>query len=388
MQARFQSVSPPEPGSAALPSSLASQQQQQQQQQQLPGGMPSSSEADATTPQRGAAAAVAACRVRPAEAGDYWALADLHTCAFYPRATPFWFAALRLDRVMSLQVGNERQQDDARFLCLVAEADPSSSSSLSSSSTSSGTAGSGNERAAEAGSSASGGAGGVLAAATAQAAAAAVAAASSSAGSSGEAGTGPGPGLVVRDFLTPAGTRADRVDLGPLVAALVRLLFPPSMRQDYGASYSAGGLCGAVVIDTLGDYVPPRRTRMPNGTTREVPRQGVAYLSNLAVAPCSRRGGIGLRLVREAEQAAAEWGCRSVALHVDPSNSPAVEMYRRAGYRRVGDQPAWQRILEGRSRPLTLMMRVLPWEQRQRARRAWEAARSAEQEEEAARQRA
>ena len=45
------------------------------------------------------------CRVRHAEASDYWAIADLHCMAFYPRATFFWFSALRLDRVMALQLG-------------------------------------------------------------------------------------------------------------------------------------------------------------------------------------------------------------------------------------------------------------------------------------------
>lgn len=49
--------------------------------------------------------AVPSCRVRPAEPGDYWAIADLHCMSFYPRATFFWFAALRMDRVMSLQMG-------------------------------------------------------------------------------------------------------------------------------------------------------------------------------------------------------------------------------------------------------------------------------------------
>lgn len=56
-------------------------------------------------------------------------------------------------------------------------------------------------------------------------------------------------------------------------------------------------------------------------------------------------------------------------------------MYRRAGYRKVADQPQWQRILEGRSKPLALMLRVLPWEQRQRAQRAREAAQQAGREE-------
>jgi hypothetical protein len=35
-------------------------------------------------------------------------------------------------------------------------------------------------------------------------------------------------------------------------------------------------------------------------------------------------------------------------------------MYRRAGYRVVSEQPAWQVFLEGREAPLLLMVRRLP----------------------------
>jgi len=47
-------------------------------------------------------------------------------------------------------------------------------------------------------------------------------------------------------------------------------------------------------------------------------------------------------------------------------------MYRRAGYRRVSQQPEWQRILEGRSQPLVLMMRVLPWDVRRQGYLRWQ----------------
>ena len=51
------------------------------------------------------AVASSSCVVRPAESADYWAVADLHCSAFYPRAPPFWFSALRVDRVMAVQLG-------------------------------------------------------------------------------------------------------------------------------------------------------------------------------------------------------------------------------------------------------------------------------------------
>lgn len=60
------------------------------------------------------------------------------------------------------------------------------------------------------------------------------------------------------------------------------------------------------------------------------------------------------------------------------------QMYVRAGYRKVSDQPEWQRVLEQRSTPLALYMRALPWEARQAAKAARAAAATAEQEKEEA----
>jgi ribosomal protein S18 acetylase RimI-like enzyme len=143
------------------------------------------------------------------------------------------------------------------------------------------------------------------------------------------------------------------VDLGPLVGPAARWLLPAAALEG-AARAGVAPLAGAVVIDTLLDFVPPRA-----GGGR---RAGLAYLSNLAVSPSARRRGLGLRLVRAAEAAAAAWGCRAVALHVCPSNAAAVALYTAAGYRAVeaGRQPAWQARLEGRAAPLVLMLRRLP----------------------------
>lgn len=148
--------------------------------------------------------------------------------------------------------------------------------------------------------------------------------------------------------------------------ALVAWLFPPATRENLGAGYRAAGLRGAVVVDTLLDHVPPRRARVAGGS-RAARRRGLAYVSNLAVAPEARRQGVGLELVRRAEATAAAWGCRAVALHVDPDNAAAVGLYRAAGYRPAARQPEWQRWFEGREAALVLMMRVLPRAPRQAA---------------------
>ena len=47
-------------------------------------------------------------RMNSVTAADYWAVADVHCAAFYPSAGAFWDPLLRLDRVVSLQVGASR----------------------------------------------------------------------------------------------------------------------------------------------------------------------------------------------------------------------------------------------------------------------------------------
>ena len=55
--------------------------------------------------------------IRPVSSSDYWAVADMHCNAFYPRATQFWAPLLRLDRVMALQIGkvDTYSRDNYRF---------------------------------------------------------------------------------------------------------------------------------------------------------------------------------------------------------------------------------------------------------------------------------
>jgi ribosomal protein S18 acetylase RimI-like enzyme len=149
--------------------------------------------------------------------------------------------------------------------------------------------------------------------------------------------------------------------LGYFVDLITDFLFPPSMKENYATEYSTAGILGAVVVDTLLEHIPPKRSNIKGGYIRELPRKKMAYLSNLAVAPTAQRRGLGLQLLRKAEDMASiEWGCRTMTLHVDPSNTPAVELYKNSGYRFVAKQPEWQRMLEGRQTALALMLKVLP----------------------------
>jgi GNAT superfamily N-acetyltransferase len=65
----------------------------------------------------------------------------------------------------------------------------------------------------------------------------------------------------------------------------------------------SNGAAGSLVhepCETLRWLAVPSCCCPPLPSCREVPRSGIAYLSNLAVAPCSRREGIGRKLLREA----------------------------------------------------------------------------------------
>lgn len=101
-----------------------------------------------------------------------------------------------------------------------------------------------------------------------------------------------------------------RVELGPLVGFLVSTFFPEPMRQNYAASYAGGGLLGAVVIDTMGEFIPPKQRRMPNGTIRCASFPGsasrAAALLRMAKLACSCVGcALGSRGERQAAPSGA-----------------------------------------------------------------------------------
>ncbi|MGB3670243.1 MAG: GNAT family N-acetyltransferase [Phormidesmis sp.] len=59
-----------------------------------------------------------------------------------------------------------------------------------------------------------------------------------------------------------------------------------------------------------------------------------AYLSNLAIAPDSRRQGAAQQLLSTCESIALGWGFHRIYLHVMADNLAAQSLYRQAGYQR------------------------------------------------------
>ncbi len=71
-------------------------------------------------------------------------------------------------------------------------------------------------------------------------------------------------------------------------------------------------------------------------------------LSSLAVSPEYRRRGIAIKLCREAERIAKQWGYDEVLLRVEADNSKARSLYRRLGYRVVDtDKQAERPVVQG-----------------------------------------
>lgn len=87
-----------------------------------------------------------------------------------------------------------------------------------------------------------------------------------------------------------------------------------------GGTYVAVALCG--------------EERAGYGEIRSV--AGEAQVYNIAVAPEFRRGGIGEALLRHLIQKAEKDGCSLVTLEVRDGNGPALELYRKLGFREVG----------------------------------------------------
>ncbi len=62
-------------------------------------------------------------------------------------------------------------------------------------------------------------------------------------------------------------------------------------------------------------------------------------LSSIAVSPAAAGRGTGRALLRDAEAAAAEAGCRRLRLEVRADNAAAIRLYGREGYALIGREP-------------------------------------------------
>lgn len=84
-----------------------------------------------------------------------------------------------------------------------------------------------------------------------------------------------------------------------------------------------------------------------------------AEILTIAVASSWRGYGVGRELLGEHLRQAAMQGARMLFLEVDPENAPAVALYRRFGFTKVGDRRGYYRTGGGGPAPAWVMRREL-----------------------------
>ena len=129
--------------------------------------------------------------------------------------------------------------------------------------------------------------------------------------------------------------RAYRPEDLDLIAALDNVCFEAPFRFSRAAMKRFAGTANAIVrlvwaIDESAGteeaagfcILHMERARIPRG-----------YIVTLDVAPRYRHGGVGQSLMRAAEELAWRAGAGEMALHVSVSNSAAIQLYERLGYK-------------------------------------------------------
>lgn len=85
-----------------------------------------------------------------------------------------------------------------------------------------------------------------------------------------------------------------------------------------------------------------------------------AEVLTIAVEAARRGRGVGRALMREILRQAANAGVRAMFLEVDEDNAPAMALYRRLSFIKVGERPGYYRRKDGSRAMAVVMRRSLP----------------------------
>ncbi|KAG1662631.1 hypothetical protein FOA52_009616 [Chlamydomonas sp. UWO 241] len=166
----------------------------------------------------------------------------------------------------------------------------------------------------------------------------------------GGGGSGSGRAHAVTDEMSAAcAEMLESARTSELGSLMLRSMLGGHSGVGLGVSPEQRRLLGIAYVDSFGDLVPARESNIAShGALGWVRRKGIGYISNVAVLPGARGRGIARQLVETSEALASSWGCRSVGLHCNASNGPAVSLYNKMGYRRTVLEPAIMPWLNGR----------------------------------------
>jgi [ribosomal protein S18]-alanine N-acetyltransferase len=85
-----------------------------------------------------------------------------------------------------------------------------------------------------------------------------------------------------------------------------------------------------------------------------------AEILTIAVEPSARGKGVGRALLAENLRQAARAGARTMFLEVDQDNAPALALYDRLGFVKVGERAGYYRRKDGQRATAVIMLKALP----------------------------
>ena len=143
---------------------------------------------------------------------------------------------------------------------------------------------------------------------------------------------------------------ATRADLPAMASAHAQAFDAPWGEEAFAAFLSGPGAYAFVAVD-----------EDPVGVVLCRAIAGEAEVLTLAVPPWARRRGVALALMTAAIGAARAGSARAMLLEVDVANAPAVGLYERLGFARVGMRKAYyNRGLDGRADAQVMRLDLTP----------------------------
>jgi ribosomal-protein-alanine N-acetyltransferase len=86
---------------------------------------------------------------------------------------------------------------------------------------------------------------------------------------------------------------------------------------------------------------------------------GEAHILNLCVEPDSQSRGYGTQLLNEMLFRARSASVRAIFLEVRPSNKAALALYRKKGFHKIANRPAYYQANSGREDALVLVKKLV-----------------------------
>jgi ribosomal-protein-alanine N-acetyltransferase len=125
----------------------------------------------------------------------------------------------------------------------------------------------------------------------------------------------------------------------------------PWPRHEIAALLNSGNTIGSAALD-------PATNRLRGFALSRVAADEAEILT-IAVDPAWRRRGVGRDLLREHLQRATLAGAKALFLEVDAGNAPAIALYARFNFVKVGQRAGYYKHADGKTATALVMRRAL-----------------------------